>query len=53
MGGSEKCNTSREYTIDYIFIKNKVEVLQHGILSDSWDGMYPSDHFPVIADLRL
>lgn len=47
-----KSETDTLETIDYIFIKNKVEVLEHAILSDAWDGMYPSDHFPVIAGLR-
>ena len=40
-----------EMHIDYIFIKNNFKVQQHGILSDIWDGWYPSDHMPVVADL--
>jgi endonuclease/exonuclease/phosphatase family metal-dependent hydrolase len=39
--------------IDYIFIKNQVQVHQHGILPDHWDGRYPSDHLPVLAELEL
>ncbi len=35
--------------IDFIFIKNGVRVLKHGILSDSWSGRLPSDHLPVLA----
>ncbi|NSW91675.1 MAG: endonuclease/exonuclease/phosphatase family protein [Firmicutes bacterium] len=42
-----------EMCIDFIFIKNDIKVLQHGILSDTWDGWYPSDHMPVVADLIL
>jgi hypothetical protein len=26
-------------------------VLAHGILPDSWDGRFPSDHLPVLAAL--
>lgn len=37
--------------IDYIFIKNRVQVLKHAILSDSWSGRLPSDHLPVLARL--
>ncbi|MEO6915200.1 MAG: endonuclease/exonuclease/phosphatase family protein [Chitinophagaceae bacterium] len=35
--------------IDYIFFKNKVTVLQHATLSQSWKGHFSSDHFPVFA----
>lgn len=39
--------------IDYIFIKNAVEVLQHATLSQSWQGRFSSDHFPVFAAIRI
>ena len=39
--------------IDYIFIKNSVKVLRHGILSDKFDGFYPSDHLPVLAEIII
>lgn len=35
--------------IDYIFIRNGVEVLQHATLSQSWQGRFASDHFAVFA----
>jgi endonuclease/exonuclease/phosphatase family metal-dependent hydrolase len=35
--------------IDYIFIKNGVKVLQHATLSQTWQGRFSSDHFPVFA----
>jgi len=40
--------------IDYIFINDKVEVNKYGVLTDSKDLKYPSDHFPVfiIAELK-
>ncbi len=39
--------------IDYIFIKNEVEVLKHQIIADTFNGSYASDHFPVLAELRI
>jgi len=49
--------------IDYIFVwpqveeeceeKRKIQVQRHAILADHWDGCYPSDHLPVLADLRI
>jgi endonuclease/exonuclease/phosphatase family metal-dependent hydrolase len=39
--------------IDYIFVNNQYEVLRHAILTDSQNGRYPSDHLPVIAEIRL
>lgn len=47
-------NTEDEFEkIDYIFVKNIAQVLQHGTLSDNWNGRYPSDHMPVVADIVL
>jgi endonuclease/exonuclease/phosphatase family metal-dependent hydrolase len=39
--------------IDYLFIKNAVEVFQHGVVSETFQGRYPSDHMPVVADVRI
>jgi len=39
--------------IDYIFVKNRVTVLLHGILSDTFDGRFPSDHLPVLAEISF
>ena len=38
---------------DYIFVDGSVEVYLHGILADSFDGQFPSDHLPVVADLKV
>ena len=37
--------------IDYILVSAPVAVLSHGILPDSWNGRFPSDHLPVLASL--
>jgi endonuclease/exonuclease/phosphatase family metal-dependent hydrolase len=38
--------------IDYVLVSSGIEVLAHGILPDSWDGRFPSDHLPVLAAVR-
>jgi endonuclease/exonuclease/phosphatase family metal-dependent hydrolase len=38
--------------IDYVLVSNDVTVLAHGILPDSWDGRFPSDHLPVVASVH-
>ena len=39
--------------IDYIFIKNGIQVLQHATLSQTWQGKFSSDHFPVFARVMI
>jgi endonuclease/exonuclease/phosphatase family metal-dependent hydrolase len=39
--------------IDYIFVSKNVQVGQHGVLSDRWNGRYPSDHLPVLAEVAF
>lgn len=39
--------------IDYVLVKGKVRVLQHGALSDTWNGRFPSDHLPVLAEIVI
>jgi len=40
-------------TIDYIFIKGKISVLKHGVLSENTGTLYPSDHAPVMATILM
>jgi endonuclease/exonuclease/phosphatase family metal-dependent hydrolase len=42
-----------EMKIDYVFVKGAVRVLQHGALSDTWNGRFPSDHLPVLAEIVI
>jgi len=46
-------NLPNNKSIDYIFIKNNVSVSLHGTLSDSFDGRFPSDHMPVLAEVQV
>ena len=48
--------TSKEISdqpIDYIFINKKMKVLQHATLSQTWGGLFSSDHFPVFARILM
>src|SRR5690606_19426144 len=44
--------TSNE-PIDFIFIKNGIKVLKHATLSQTWEGRFSSDHFPVLAVVEI
>ena len=39
--------------IDYVLVSPSVEVQKHGILPDSWDNRFPSDHQPVLATVII
>ncbi|MFD2203971.1 endonuclease/exonuclease/phosphatase family protein [Shivajiella indica] len=40
-----------EGIIDHIFVSPNITVLRHGILTDNYGMKYPSDHFPVMAEI--
>ncbi|MGE5108723.1 MAG: endonuclease/exonuclease/phosphatase family protein [Sphingobacteriales bacterium] len=39
--------------IDYVFIKGPWKVLKHASLSQTWKGRFASDHFSVLATVKL
>jgi endonuclease/exonuclease/phosphatase family metal-dependent hydrolase len=39
--------------IDYVFVRAGMRVLEHGILADQWNGLWASDHLPVLAEIEL
>jgi len=39
--------------IDYIFVSESITIRDAGIVRDSVNRRFPSDHFPVIADIAL
>ena len=39
--------------IDHVFVTNQFTVQKWGILTDSYHGKFPSDHFPVLVELKL
>ncbi|MBL7968063.1 MAG: endonuclease/exonuclease/phosphatase family protein [Prolixibacteraceae bacterium] len=50
---SFKFDAPMKSRIDYIFVSNQVDVLRYGVLTDSKDQRYPSDHQPVLVDLEI
>ncbi|MBE7173219.1 MAG: endonuclease/exonuclease/phosphatase family protein [Williamsia sp.] len=46
-------NVGRSEIIDHIFVSGAFTVQRYGILTDTYKGKYPSDHFPVLADVVL
>jgi endonuclease/exonuclease/phosphatase family metal-dependent hydrolase len=39
--------------IDHIFLTSQFSVKRYGVLTDTYAGKFPSDHFPVLADVLL
>uniref|UniRef100_UPI0040478EA6 endonuclease/exonuclease/phosphatase family protein n=1 Tax=Algoriphagus sp. TaxID=1872435 RepID=UPI0040478EA6 len=39
--------------IDHIFVQGEIQILRHGILTDNYGKKYPSDHFPVLVELKF
>lgn len=39
--------------IDYIFVRNFKEVFSHRIITDNTNGIYPSDHLPVMVKIEI
>lgn len=56
-GGNSTFNGFKELEpgrkIDYIFVRDGIKVIEHGVLSDRWDGLWASDHLPVIAEVLI
>lgn len=50
--GFKKCEPVSAL-IDYIFVSKHTKVLDYTVLTDSRDGRYPSDHFPLLVNLLL
>ncbi|WP_136608328.1 endonuclease/exonuclease/phosphatase family protein [Paenibacillus dokdonensis] len=49
----EKHEIEFEHPIDFIFVTEQIQVLSYGSITDHYDGKMPSDHFPVVSDIRI
>ena len=54
-GTSNRFDINRipEQPIDYIFVTDRIRVTRFGVLSDSYEGRLPSDHYPVLAEVLI
>ena len=43
----------RKEIIDHIFVTNDFNVHKWGVLTDTYHGKFPSDHFPVLVELSF
>ena len=41
------------FILDHIFVSERIDVFTHGIDTAKVNGEFPSDHFPVIADVHF
>jgi endonuclease/exonuclease/phosphatase family metal-dependent hydrolase len=39
--------------IDHIFVSGRFHVQRYSVVTQHWGGRLPSDHYPVVADLRF
>lgn len=50
-------NFGEEHTpgnkIDFIFVNDKISVFEHGVIGETFNGKYPSDHMPVVAEIKI
>lgn len=50
---SFKFDAPMKTRIDYIFVTKNIDVLKYGVLTDSKDQRYPSDHQPVLIKAEI
>jgi endonuclease/exonuclease/phosphatase family metal-dependent hydrolase len=49
----ERFSGAPDEKIDHVFVAGDLDVRQHAVVVDHWDGQPPSDHCPVVAELVL
>ena len=48
-----KFDAPMKHRIDYIFVSKRIKVLKYGVLTDSYEQRYPSDHQPVVSLIKI
>lgn len=48
---SFKTNNPSKDIIDHIFVSKQFKATRYGILTDTYHGKFPSDHYPVLAEI--
>lgn len=39
--------------IDYIFVTDDIDIVKAEIIKDTIEGKYPSDHYPIVAEIKI
>jgi|APSaa5957512622_1039677.scaffolds.fasta_scaffold42605_1 endonuclease/exonuclease/phosphatase family metal-dependent hydrolase len=42
-----------QYPIDYIFVTTNIQVNSYQVVKQKFENRYPSDHFPVVVDVKF
>lgn len=50
---SFRYGATHKHRIDFIFVNEKVKVKRYEVINYSKDGVYPSDHFPVLLHANI
>jgi endonuclease/exonuclease/phosphatase family metal-dependent hydrolase len=50
---SFRINNPSNEIIDHIFVTSQFKVKKYGVLTDTYHGKFPSDHFPVLVKLAF
>lgn len=45
--------TEKQAHIDYCFVNNKVSPISYKVITKTFDGKFPSDHYPIAAELKI
>ncbi|MDZ4307513.1 endonuclease/exonuclease/phosphatase family protein [Allopontixanthobacter sp.] len=48
-----RIDTDAPDPIDHIFVSRHFQVDRHAVITQHWGGRLPSDHYPVLAELRV
>lgn len=41
------------HRIDFVFVSDNTRVIRYGVLNDSYDQKFPSDHLPVVVEAEI
>ena len=45
--------TDIKSTIDFIFVNDEVKVISHRTITDTLEGLFPSDHYPILIEIAF
>ncbi len=50
--GSSYRNIDRKEPIDYVFLSSNLETEESSLITDKYNGIFPSDHYPVMVKIK-